>query len=250
MCGIFCALTTTQPDWPSPELEQLLRSRGPDCCSAHLHEKPLPYRSFSTGERLRSTYLSFFSTVLHLRGANRVPQPYRAGWQHKLLCWNGEAWSIGGNPIVDNDTQQVFALLEAAVNTETVGWDGQRPEQVHRQARIISRYMSHIAGPYSFVFYNPLHGILYFGRDFLGRRSLLTKSTSDGGILISSVAAPSEAGWAEVEADGIKYFDMHDGNIKTWTAERSSDWAQQAMKSVPYYVRGKDSSSYLAPVRS
>lgn len=66
-------------------------------------------------------------------------------------------------------------------------------------------------GPYAFVFYDAPNKRVYYGRDCLGRRSLLRKDAVDGTIVLSSVCnnASGEA-WAEVDADGIHVVDLLD----------------------------------------
>ena len=61
------------------------------------------------------------------------------------------------------------------------------------------------------MFYDATNNHIYYGRDCLGRRSLLQKSTPDGALVLSSVCdnATGEA-WAEVEADGIYFVDLND----------------------------------------
>lgn len=83
--------------------------------------------------------------------------------------------------------------------------------------------MSQIAGPYAFVFVDASRSSVYFGRDFLGRRSLLYKVDADGNLLLSSVTNGSSGeGWSEVEADGVYCIDLSlqsvsaTGNLERW----------------------------------
>ncbi|TKA80319.1 hypothetical protein B0A55_02205 [Friedmanniomyces simplex] len=75
-----------------------------------------------------------------------------------------------------------------------------------------AKALARITGPYALVYHDSSNDILYLGRDFLGRRSLLIKTTVDGALLISSVAGPvsgqEETPWSEVEADGLYYIDL------------------------------------------
>ncbi|KAL2172915.1 hypothetical protein VTG60DRAFT_93 [Thermothelomyces hinnuleus] len=61
-----------------------------------------------------------------------------------------------------------------------------------------------IEGPFAFVYYDAVAGTVLYGRDRLGRRSLLAAApTGDGGLTLCSVAGEAGGGWEEVEADGI-----------------------------------------------
>lgn len=88
------------------------------------------------------------------------------------------------------------------------------------QEAILSIF-SRIEGPYAFVFWQAATRKLWFGRDCLGRRSLLMHRQSDL-LLLSSVGLVSEA-WEELAANGIYCIDM--------TKERSDNiqlfpWSQ------------------------
>ncbi|KAG1174484.1 hypothetical protein G6F70_008376 [Rhizopus microsporus] len=131
--------------------------------------------------------LQFYSTVLHLRGSNVVPQPIEESGN--ILCWNGE---IFGGIYVEhgqNDTQVLMSHLAKADSQEDI-------------LSIFSR----IEGPYAFVFWQAATKKLWFGRDCLGRRSLLIHRQSDL-LLLSSVGLVNEA-WEELAANGIYCVDM------------------------------------------
>jgi asparagine synthetase B (glutamine-hydrolysing) len=168
----------------------LLKQRGPDSIGQHqtLIESTSDAQKAST-----HVYATFLSTVLALRGSGVVEQPLRNDATGSVLCWNGEAWSISGDVVVGNDSQLVFSrLLEACTSS------------AEDSTRKIVELLSSIRGPYALVFYDAPNERIYYGRDCLGRRSLLRKSTPDGTLVLSSVCdnATGEA-WSEVEADGI-----------------------------------------------
>lgn len=54
--------------------------------------------------------------------------------------------------------------------------------------------MSQIQGPWSFVYYQPIEGKLWFGRDYFGRRSLVWHLPRDDNdvMAVSSVAQRSD----------------------------------------------------------
>ncbi|KAF1832987.1 hypothetical protein BDW02DRAFT_501665 [Decorospora gaudefroyi] len=191
MCGIFFALSRAGYVTPEANTKQLLRNRGPD--SIGLHQTCIQTSSTSTDKASTPVYASFLSTVLALRGSDIVAQPLTDEATGSVLCWNGEAWSISGNAVNGNDSQLVFTkLLEACAGAS------------HTSTDKVVRLLSSIRGPYALVFYDARSKRIYYGRDCLGRRSLLRKFTSDGTLVLSSVCdnASGEA-WNEVEADGI-----------------------------------------------
>jgi asparagine synthetase B (glutamine-hydrolysing) len=148
----------------------------------------------------RDWSLSFTSTVLALRGSKLVEQPLVSAAGEQVLCWNGEAWRIGGSAVSRNDGVQVLEGL-------SVG--GSDPAGLLRS----------IQGPFAFVFFSKTLGRLYFGRDRLGRRSLLICQTEDA-LKLSSVADEPHEGWQEVEADGFYSIDVRatfDESLSTLT---------------------------------
>ncbi|KAH7088766.1 asparagine synthase-domain-containing protein [Paraphoma chrysanthemicola] len=198
MCGIFCSISRDCFLSPDAATEQLLRNRGPD--SIGQHQVLLDATSTDNNEKSHQLHATFLSTVLSLRGTQVVDQPLRDADTSSILCWNGEAWTVGGEHIVGNDSQVVFQKLLAA---------SRAADDAPSSRSSVTAFMSSIKGPYAFVFWDAYHKTLYYGRDCLGRRSLLKKSTSNGTLVLSSVCdnASGEA-WAEVEADGIYLVDL------------------------------------------
>ncbi|KAI4704459.1 hypothetical protein J4E81_001525 [Alternaria sp. BMP 2799] len=193
MCGIFFSLSRTEHVIPDANTQQLLQNRGPD--STGQHQTIIESSAKDVPTRLHATFLS---TVLALRGNDIVEQPLRDDTTGSILCWNGEAWSIAGQAIDGNDSKLVFTrLLDACTGTREASM------------RHVIELLSVVRGPYALVFYDASHKRIYYGRDCLGRRSLLQKSTSDGTLVLSSVCDnASGESWAEVEADGIYVVDV------------------------------------------
>ncbi|KAF2844791.1 hypothetical protein T440DRAFT_523193 [Plenodomus tracheiphilus IPT5] len=190
MCGIFCSLSCHGFVSPDPNTTQLLVNRGPD--STGQLEKTIETRCSS------HVHATFLSTVLALRGSAIVQQPLTDAATGSVLCWNGEAWSIAGEAVPGNDSELVFERLvkACAVSAE-------------ESAAAAVALLSSIRGPYALVFYDACHKRVYFGRDCLGRRSLLRKKTADGTLVFSSVCDNfSSDAWSEVEADGLYYVDL------------------------------------------
>ncbi|KAH7328714.1 asparagine synthase-like protein [Stachybotrys elegans] len=177
MCGIYAHVSRTGLGQISADLERRLRNRGPD----HLGTVQV------TLEQHRGPlFITLTSTVLSLRGDHVTKQPLVDGASGSVLCWNGEAWRIRGDAVQGNDGEAVLSLLveSSASNSGETG---------------VLDALRMIEGPFAFVFFDKPTKRLYYGRDRLGRRSLLIRG---GESLSFSSVADSDASWAEVEADG------------------------------------------------
>ncbi|KAI0550580.1 asparagine synthase-domain-containing protein [Xylaria curta] len=192
MCGIHATLTTSSQSGLTPELKQSLINRGPDHFGQAQRECPC----VNPGHQLR---LYFTSTVLALRGDHVAKQPLEEDTGiGSVLCWNGEAWRINGQPVCGNDGEAVFSMLQTFASS---------PSRT-REAHVIDVLRS-IEGPFAFVYYDSAAGRMYYGRDRLGRRSLLIKpSSKTGSITLSSIASVPTSGWEEVSSDGIRSIDL------------------------------------------
>lgn len=246
MCGIFCSLSHTERVLPDQDVLDLLQRRGPDCTANLQHTF---HRGNNSDPSVKDqtagpdVHLTFTSTVLSLRGSTTVNQPKQDETKSHVLCWNGEAWAMNGAPTQGNDTVAVFDLLVRAVTESREA--GQSSSDA---ALTVARHMSSIAGPYAFVFYDEIAGRLYLGRDFLGRRSLLWKSTPGGDLAISSVTSGSnDDRWSEIEADGVYCIDLRATplelpNGSEETAPPSSNFSISKM---PYQFAGDASDDGL-----
>ncbi|ORY09593.1 asparagine synthase-domain-containing protein [Clohesyomyces aquaticus] len=193
MCGIFFSLSRHGYVAPTPSTEALLRNRGPD--SIGKHEVLIHPQAHAT----------FLSTVLSLRGTNLVKQPLKDVATQSILCWNGEAWKIGTEPVQGNDAQLIFDLLLKSSS----GGEGQKEASIERVVDVVST----IRGPFAFVFFDAPKSHLYYGRDCLGRRSLLLKSIANGDFILSSVCDnDTEDQWSELDADGLYVLDLKFGS--------------------------------------
>lgn len=183
-------------------MQQLLSSRGPDASQRVSIRVPSSPHSESGSGLENGAFLICHSTVLSLRSPTTVIQPCRDALSGAMLCWNGEAWSIRGERPAANDTTCILDLLRNATVKPIPPADTH--QALFHASRNVSVALSQVAGPYAFVFYDVSNARLFFGRDFLGRRSLLWRVTERGELLLASVADGfSIAGWSEVEADGI-----------------------------------------------
>ena len=137
--------------------------------------------------------LTLLASVLHMRGDELTPQPYVMEDEDNLfvLCWNGEVYSydfsssgeVGDGTLAKkeaydaaeevehfrSDTKDVMTIISSAVQNA-------RTSSEHEA---VASAMSHVRGEFSFICYHQAKGgdetreNLYFGRDPLGRRSLL-----------------------------------------------------------------------------
>jgi asparagine synthetase B (glutamine-hydrolysing) len=248
MCGIFFSAaispasnTHLQQATPKNDiiptiLLQRLACRGPD--SAQTIHSAVTTSSHTVN-------LTFHSTVLSLRGAQVTRQPLSSTTSH--FCWNGEAWAIGSRTLDagESDTDVVFDLLKDAVTMKG------ESEEKNATNRVIDALMS-IQGPFAFVYHDVEARRVYFGRDSIGRRSLLYKLTSEGDdgsktFMLSSVGDGSE-GWKEVPAHGIFILDLCSPSIpaddeleKLFTTDRtaSADLGAASMTCMHYRDYGK-----------
>ncbi|KAL9942789.1 hypothetical protein ACHAO5_007602 [Verticillium nonalfalfae] len=187
MCGIHASVTRgVEKARVSDDLTRCLACRGPDHLG-NLQETVLR-------EGSAPITLSFTSTVLALRGDHVTPQPFRDDVGGSVFCWNGEAWKFDGGALDGNDGELVFARLAGASATASLF-----------EEKILG-VLRAIEGPFAFVFFDRASSKVYYGRDRLGRRSLLQRR--DAGMVLASIAGDTDPSWSEVEADGIYVFDL------------------------------------------
>ena len=210
MCGIFFSLSREGHLAPDEELLDALRERGPD--SMGMQSRTVTVQPITSANPLaQSRFLTFVSTVLSLRGDSIIDQPLEDPNSGSLLCWNGEAWKIDNALVQGNDAKAVFdLLLQASQSCNSCPRDG--PSSPDQGFQNVIQAIGSITGPYAFVFYDAQSRRVFYGRDALGRRSLVMKRYGAGNLAISSVSDATEAdGWDEVEADGLYMLDI-EGN--------------------------------------
>ena len=193
---------------PSRSLLACLERRGPDNVQIIQRVIARPQAGCSNDSKKPSIYLTFISTVLSLRSADVVVQPLVDDASGSLLCWNGEIWKVNARSVENNDAEEVFHLLLRAAET---------PGEISEEARTsyevwlncITSVISSLSGPYAFVFYDARNERIVYGRDILGRRSLVQRVRPHESLSMSSVCdgSVSEA-WNEIEADGIYMLDL------------------------------------------
>ncbi|PBP24711.1 asparagine synthase [Diplocarpon rosae] len=192
MCGIHAAISTRSYQFPSDELKNLLCNRGPD----HTGEQ----RSMFDAIDGQSRWITLTSTVLALRGGHVTAQPFFDAPSGSVLCWNGEAWKIGSDSVTGNDGQVVFDLLIKASSAQSLAYESNIA---------ILKVLQSISGPFAFVFFDRSHGRIYFGRDRLGRRSLLSMNNSSLDTFELSSTGGLGGSWQEIEADAVYQLFLH-----------------------------------------
>ncbi|OLN88295.1 Asparagine synthetase domain-containing protein C4F6.11c [Colletotrichum chlorophyti] len=194
MCGIHVVVSRDGFRSPSADTQTCLCNRGPD------HLGQVQTQTSIGDPESKPVYLSFTSTVLALRGDHVTRQPFRDTTSGSVLCWNGEAWKIGGAPIQGNDGEAIFALLTVASSR---GADEEAVLNVLRS----------IEGPFAFAYFDAVSSRLYYGRDRLGRRSLLVNQ--EEGLRLSSIAGSTSPAWVEVDANGVYVV-----QLSTWSSSQ------------------------------
>ena len=212
MCGIFFCYNRDKPEHPSEACLESLQRRGPDSVSTvsrFLEDGGKSSQDSASIQHVQLASLTFVSTVLSLRGNDTVRQPLEDRESGSLLCWNGEAWKLHGQPFDGNDAEAIFDLLLKSTDTLS-----------HDQAlQNILSSVSAISGPFAFVFYDAPHHRIFYGRDVLGRRSLAIRNTLPESLVISSVCdATCAQPWTEVEANGVYVLNL---GISTSSADVS-----------------------------
>lgn len=211
MCGIFVSCSQEKYQPPSNALLDDLKRRGPDGADSTSPSVTLEtVASQNSGSKMqnRTDFLTFLSTVLSLRGSSVVRQPLRDLESGSVLCWNGEAWKIGSQLIQGNDAEHVFEIFLDAIKRHSDNADDMLASRSHSLQNVVD-VVSSITGPYAFVFYDAQHHRVFYGRDALGRRSLLIRRCSTTSIELSSICDPTGSeDWMEVEADGIYVLDL------------------------------------------
>ncbi|RMZ87191.1 hypothetical protein DV736_g5586, partial [Chaetothyriales sp. CBS 134916] len=174
MCGIFFSVSYGKPLDPDEQTAARLQARGPDSFRK-LAISVEPDR-LTTG-LAETVHLTFCSSVLALRGGIVQTQPLVDPATKSILCWNGEAWKYDGQEVGGNDSQAMFAALLSA----------------DEDASAIISIMSKVSGPFAFVYYHAPSHTLYFGRDRLGRRSLLVDDLDKDRLTLCSIATTETA---------------------------------------------------------
>lgn len=216
MCGIHVSLSSAPRDVPEA-IKTCLQNRGPDFLG----------QTVCGNDASSVCCLTFSSTVLALRGDHLARQPLVSPDGRSILCWNGEAWRLDRRQVEGNDGEAIHDLLTKASASDASS----------RQDAVLN-VLRAIEGPFAFVYYDKSMQKLFFGRDRLGRRSLmLAQDGISGDLVISSIAEACDPRWKEVEANGIYVVEIGQGSVDScasltqpvkleWLAEEQVDFVR------------------------
>lgn len=196
MCGIFFAVDGGNDVYQCPRsncdhnkcdgsiyevhVRDRLESRGPDTTSVVQNYEMDGWAVFSA------------ASVLWMQGKHPTLQPY-VDSSGNILLWNGDIF-YGPLAPDDNLTSDTSSIAESL-------------RKCHNNDMVIQT-ISKIRGPFSFVYLNPTARQLWFGRDVLGRHSLLSH-IRDNLLVITSVSS-KELDCQEVPAVGVFLADLND----------------------------------------
>ncbi|KAI5074270.1 hypothetical protein GOP47_0010231 [Adiantum capillus-veneris] len=218
MCGIGLVVSSSaQPEQLLNDgrllvgdLLEALKRRGPDTMGKHTICLPTRFEHnikkpmepdgdmLQTHERNVQVILEFLATTLQLRGSVQICQPLK-DLHENVLIYNGEVFD---GPVIEsneNDAQVLLDLLgdccSCLCHAGCASMDGctclvsERDSKIHIS---VPEFLSTIKGPWALVFWQAKSGILWFGRDVLGRRSLLIHwpCLNDQRLILSSVCPP------------------------------------------------------------
>ncbi len=205
MCGIGLLLTlpdsgekrsSTLISRLNQQLSETLSSRGPDVPCG---------KERCVGFDDNESNLTLHASVLHMRGELPTSQPMLINGY--AFCWNGECYSYNKSDSMDEsarserDMVDLISTEESVVTSDTDLVANMLIDALNRgdesddksHLKIIADVMSGIHGEYAFILFVPSKSpnsppCVYYGRDPLGRRSLLSNKSTDGAVLLSSVA--------------------------------------------------------------
>ncbi|PKU81136.1 asparagine synthetase domain-containing protein 1 [Dendrobium catenatum] len=132
--------------------------------------------------------LDFIGAMLQLRGLSPVPQPLEDA-SGNLLVYNGEIF--GGIHVADgsNDLELLLHELERCCSSDCLEFNMNGSSNAEL-GKSIPDVLSTIKGPWAFIYWQEKSKTMWFGRDALGRRSLLVHwpTCTDSRFILSSVS--------------------------------------------------------------
>ncbi|KAG4096227.1 hypothetical protein H8356DRAFT_1682263 [Neocallimastix lanati (nom. inval.)] len=171
MCGILFYLGKNQEslkekdnfkEWQ--ELKNKISSRGPDLTSTENFDI-----SITNDLNQSNKYnISFYDSVLHIRGIEITKQPC-IDKNGNVLCWNGEIYD--GINVPDNESD----TLILSNRLSEISCDD---NEILMKKKLLNVFEI-IQGEWAFIYYQKNQNLLWFGRDYLGRRSLLWHKPSN-----------------------------------------------------------------------
>ncbi|KAK5583266.1 hypothetical protein RB653_004857 [Dictyostelium firmibasis] len=147
------------------DIESRLINRGPDSIKSKLIEIKCYQKDI---EKEITITMDLISSVLGLRGPLTI-QPLIDETNGNTLLWNGELFGGYDIGIHDNDTCLLLHLLSKIKEEE-------EDDDNDDDSRELIDIMLKIKGPFAFLYWQEKKRKLWFGRDVLGRRSLLVNN--------------------------------------------------------------------------
>ncbi|KAN0007019.1 hypothetical protein ACTFIU_005213 [Dictyostelium citrinum] len=148
------------------DIESRLINRGPDSIKSKFIEIKCHQKDI---DKEITITMELISSVLGLRGPLTI-QPLTDLNNGNTLLWNGELFGGYEIGIHDNDTCLLLHLLSKVNNNDDDDDDDGKIE------RELVDIMLKIKGPFAFLYWQEKKRKLWFGRDVLGRRSLLVNN--------------------------------------------------------------------------
>jgi asparagine synthetase B (glutamine-hydrolysing) len=172
------------------QIIKVIAPRGPHGTQSHIvKEDPV--------------YISFHASLLALRGNVPVYQPVSDS-KGNVLAWNGQIYDC------ENESDTLYLLNQLSMTT--------CPDEIYK-------VLSDLKGPFSFIYFHKMNNKIYFGRDVLGRRSLLYIYNKESKIMVLSSVATKltpylpNNDWRSISTYGIFCYDIQSKNLsgKAWS---------------------------------
>ncbi|TMW47063.1 hypothetical protein DOY81_007857, partial [Sarcophaga bullata] len=179
MCGIFCCISKTckiHNCLKDDMLKNVLTNRGPDSCGIREIDN-----------------LVFGGFVLWQQGLEICNQPVES--DTNLLVMNGDIYNVPTSDSNISDTKWLFEQLSSSSS----------------ERELINLFKS-IEGPFSLIFYDKIKKTLFFGRDSLGRNSLIIEDSNTHLRLLSASCNTNNYNSFELPPLGI--YKIYNGDIK------------------------------------
>ncbi|CAG7786509.1 unnamed protein product [Allacma fusca] len=204
MCGIFCNILRCRSHNSFEESQvthgrmlegssrtiQLLKSRGPDA----------EHDAFVTSTNF---LIKLSSYVLWTQGLTIREQPIVT--EKRIFAFNGDIYSLKCSPLPANVNDGLFLFECMESSCESVS--------------AFLNLISGLQGPFAFILVDRAENLLWFGRDYFGRSSLLFGLEKES-FFISSVAPFSEEGNVfEVPSAGVFCLDLSVFHLKLYPWE-------------------------------
>lgn len=178
---------------PFLSLVPVIASRGPNY---------LKYISFHIKES--QTWVEQFSSVLSLRQPF-VQQPVQLENEQISVQFNGELYNQ--ECLDSNDSK--FIGDKIISNIEKFG-DGDR-------GKAIVETIAELEGEFAYVIVDKANQRCFFGRDYVGKRSLVYSLKDSGRLVISSVTnGKSEDNWEECKAEVVYMYDFESCKLDSY----------------------------------